>query len=183
MADGHILRVKFGPVPVGDKGTISIDVLSGSNAVTQTLSETGTGDYFYPSVDDFDQDGRHDVLIVRNGGAVNFEQALWRQDANGKFVRLGAINGVNVSKTADGYLAVPARGSAAEWSVDFYQIADAPLTPLATIAVAADKTEGDKVVHSSCTLTVSPGIKALNLTAKAAEKKFCAEPAAKVFDK
>jgi hypothetical protein len=182
--DAHTYRVKFGGAPEGGAGTVGIDVLVGHDAVGQQFSETGVSAYSYPKLEDVDGDGRADILIARDGGAANQSVAFWRQSDDGAFVRLGEVNGVTLTKTADGFLAVPARSSAAEWLVTFYRIDEAALTKLGALTVKAEKTsDAGEVLDSSCTLTDDSGVSALDLTDKAAETKFCAEPAAQVFSK
>lgn len=175
-------RVKFGPAPEAGAGTVSVDVLVGHDAVGQTVSESGVSSYAAPRVEDVDGDGKADLLIAREGGAANQTIAFWRQKEDGGFARVGEVNGVTLTKTADGFLAVPARASAAEWIVTFYRIDEATLTKLAALTVKAEKTnDAGAVIDSSCTLTDDSGLGALDMTDKAAETKFCAEPAAQVF--
>lgn len=180
--DATTYRVKFGPAPKAGAGTVAVDVLVGHDAVGQTLNETGVSAYSYPKLEDVDGDGKADILIARDGGAANQTIAFWRQKEDGGFARVGEVNGVTLTKTADGFLAVPARSSAAEWLITFYRVDEAALAKLGALTVKAEKTDAEgKVLDSSCTLTDDSGIGALDMTDKAAEQKFCAEPAAQVF--
>lgn len=180
--DEMTMRVRFGNPPGAGTGRIEIDVLADDGTMLQTLTEDDLGEYDYPAARDFDGDGRTDVLITRQAGNANLDQGVWRQSVDGTFVRVGEIDGVGTSKTADGLVAAPARSSAAEWSVAFYHVDETGMLPIATIAVAAQGDGAGKAKSISCTLTDAPGIASLNLTRAEAEKKFCAEPAAGMFN-
>ena len=130
-----------------------------------------------PNFEDFDKDGMTDILLPLETGTVNTTWAVWRQVAEGKFVRVGEPSGVSIVKTDSGYIAVQGRSSAAEYYVDFYKLEADNLKRLVTARVAAafDDT-GEKVVGSECTLEDADGLSAMGLTPEAAKVQFCAEP-------
>jgi hypothetical protein len=79
-------------------------------------------------------------------------------------------------------MAISARSSAAEWDVEFYRVDATALTPLVTLDVTAEGDANGHVTRTTCALGEAPGLASLHLTRAAARVKFCAEPAAKVFD-
>ncbi len=175
-ADGVRLHVRLGD-------TASAEVIGADGAVTQTLAESGAAQPIAPWIEDVDGDGHADVVMPLIAGNANIEAALWRFDpATNAFVRLGEVSGVARVLTADRYLAVPSRGGAASWEVSFYRFDPAALTPLATVEVTADGDDQGRATNVQCRLGEAPGIASLNLTPAAAQTKFCAEPAARVFD-
>ena len=182
-AAGQIFHVAFAAVPAGGTGgEVTVESISSTGSVSQRLTENNVSEYLNPTIEDVDGDGRVDVLIARDTGNVNTNYAVWR-NVDGRFARLGEVSGVEFKRTADGLLAVPARSSAASWVVAFYRIDPDTLVPLVTIDVTADQTDDQgHIVHSTCTVEEAPGLPTLRLTEAAAEAKFCAEPAAKVFD-
>jgi hypothetical protein len=179
--DGRTLRVGYGAMKEGVGGTVSIDVLGADGKPVQTLSETDVSEYSYPVVEDVDQDGKNDLLITRITGNVNAEQGVWRQQGDGKFVRVGQVSGTERTRMPDGLIAVPARSAANNWVVAFYRMDEAALTPIASVDTKAELSDSGEVGKTTCTLTDSPGIASLNLDAKAAEKKFCGEPAVTIL--
>ncbi|MES1200498.1 MAG: hypothetical protein ABUS57_03505, partial [Pseudomonadota bacterium] len=112
---------------------------------------------------------------------ANANYAFWR-NVNGNYVRLGELDGVQFAHTADGYIAAPARSSAAEWEVPFYRVDPTALTPLLTLDVTADADDQGHVTGFACEIESAPGLASLHMTRAAAQAKFCAEPAAKVFE-
>ncbi len=97
-------------------------------------------------------------------------------------MRLGDVSGI-IHHTRDGYLAVAGKSSAAEWDVSFYRIAPNALEEIATLNVAAEGDDQGNVTHTSCTLSrQGPAFGDLHMGADAARAKFCAEPAARVFE-
>ncbi len=178
-ADGQVLRMTFAPITTGGaSGDISVDVIGEDGAVVQTLQETEVHEYHAPSVQDVDSDGRGDVLIQRALGNVNAVIGVWIfNKERGRYDRAGEVSGVEIARTAEGYIAVPARASAVEWEISFYRLLDGQLALLATVNVEAT---GEKAT-STCQLSEAPGLGDLDLTPRAAEAKFCAEPAAQVF--
>jgi len=173
-ADNYM--VHFAGEPAGATGG-EVTVEAGD----QRLTEGNVSAYLAPNIEDVDGDGADDVMIARDSGMVNVNYAFWR-NVRGHYVRLGEVSGVEFKRTADGLLAVPARGGAADWSVYFYSISDTAMTPVATVDVHAEGDDQGHVTSSTCTLNEAPGIAALHLTQAQAQTKFCAEPAARVFD-
>ena len=173
-ADNYMVHFAAEPADA-DTGEITVE------AGSQQLKETGVSAYYPVRIEDVDGDGADDVLFTREGGASNATFAFWR-NVGGNYVRLGELNGTNIAHTADGYLAVPAHSSAAETDIAFYRMDAAALTPLLTLSVQAEGDDQGRVTHTTCTVTEAPGLAALHMTQAAARAKFCADPAARVFD-
>jgi hypothetical protein len=180
-AGGQTLHVTFAQVPAGaDGGNVAVDVLGADGRVTQSLLETNVSEYIMPAVQDIDGDGRADILIPRVTGNVNTEWGVWI-NAGSAYRRAGEISGVEVRRTADGYIAAPARSSCCSWNVRYYTLDQAGLHDLATVYVEGQEELADGHVRSTCTLAEAPGISAINLDERGAREKFCAEPASQVF--
>lgn len=180
-ASGQTLHVRFAELAAGmQSGSVSVDVIGSDGQVDQTLLEADVSEYKAPSVQDVDGDGRGDILIPLMTGNVNTEYAVWLYSgAEGRFERVGAVSGVEITRTDEGYVAVPARSSAAAWAVAFYRLDQEGLHPLVTLQLDGEEDGG--AVRSTCTVQEAPGLAALGLSERAAQEKFCAEPAAQVF--
>lgn len=179
-AGGQTLHVKFQPVAAGaETGSVSIDVLGEDGAVVQTMLEPDVSEYIAPVVQDVDGDGRADVLAARVSGNVNTEYGVWIFNGErGVYERVGDISAVEIERTSDGLIATQARSSAVSWNVAFYKLDEGGLHPMASIYVTAPETPGGA---PSCAVDEAPGLRDLNLTERAARERFCAEPAAQVF--
>lgn len=177
-ATGGALHVRFADVPAGAVGgTVSVDVLGADNSVVQTIIEPDVLEYLPPIVQDVDGDGRGDILIARESGNVNTAHAIWLfSGENGAYRRVGEVSGVEIARTEDGYVVVPARSSAAAWNVAFYRLDGEGLHMLATVNVEGE--EVNAAIRSTCTLADAPGISAIDLSIADAQTKFCAEPVA-----
>lgn len=182
VANDENLLVRYSPVAEGATGgAVSVDVLGENGAVLQTMLESDVSQYLPPSVQDVDGDGRGDILIARERGNVNTASGVWIFNGDaGAYRRVGEISGVEIANTADGYVAVPARSSAAAWNVAFYQLDAEGLLMLVSVNVEGEELAGGQI-RSTCSLLDAPGIARINLSAADAEAKFCAEPAAQVF--
>lgn len=180
-AGENVLHVKFAPLAAGAQaGMITADVLNEDGAVVQTMLEPDVAQYYAPSVQDVDGDGRADVLIAREGGGANSSHAVWIFNGErGVYERVGDVTGVSIERTGDGLIAVPTRSSAVAWEVAFYRLDEGGLHPIATVAVEAPV---GRSTEPGCTLIALPGLRDLNLTEEAAHERFCAEPAAQVFE-
>jgi hypothetical protein len=176
-------HVKFAEAQGDDNGTVSIDALGPDGAAVQTLREDNVSDYADPEAVDFDEDGHIDLEIPLIVGNDNRDLALWRYDpAQSRFVRLGDVSGI-IHHTRDGYLAVAGKSSAAEWDVSFYMVGPRALSELVTVNVVAEGDDQGHVSRTTCTLArQGPAFASLGMNAEAARAKFCAEPAARVFD-
>jgi hypothetical protein len=173
-ADNYMVRFAAEPA-AATGGEVTVE------AGGQRLTETNVSVYLAPAIEDVDGDGAVDVLIARDSGNVNVDYAFWR-NVHGRYVRMGELNGVEFKRTPEGFLAAPARAGAADWSVGFYSVSDAAIAPLASVDVHAEGDADGHVTKVACTLANAPGIAALHLTRAQAQAKFCAEPAARVFD-
>ena len=183
VTPSQTFHVKFAEAQGDDNGNITVDVLGRDGVVVQTLREDHVSDYADPEAVDFDEDGHIDIEIPLIVGNDNRDLALWRFDsAQSRFVRLGDVSGI-IHHTRDGYLAVAGKSSAAEWDVSFYTIGAGALSELVTVNVAAEGDDQGNATRTTCTLgRQGPAFGSLRMSADAARAKFCAEPAARVFD-
>jgi hypothetical protein len=159
---------------------VTVNVIGERGQVVQTLLEEGVWEYHAVSVQDIDGDGRADILIPRVTGNVNTEWGVWVYDG-ARFERVGDISGVEVQRTAEGYIAVPARSSCCSWNVRYYRLDETGLHPLVTAQIDGEEETPGGRVRSTCSISESPGLADLQLNAQAAHEKFCAEPASQVF--
>ena len=181
QSSGQTLRVTYADLAAGTRtGAVSIDVLGEEGQVEQTLLEADVSEYLAPSLQDVDGDGRADILIPRASGNVNTDYGVWIYDG-ARYGRVGEISGVEVERTADGLIAVPARSSAASWNVRYYRLDESGLRHLITAQIDGQEQLPDGSVRSTCTVSEAPGLADLNLSERAAEERFCAEPASQVF--
>lgn len=179
-ASGQVLHVKFQPLAAGAAvGAMSIDVLGEDGAVAQTMLERELTEYIAPTVQDIDGDGRADILAARETGNVNTTYGVWIFNGErGVYERVGDVSGVEIERTTDGLIAVPARSSATAWSVAYYKLDEGGLHPMVTVGLEAP---AGRSTEPGCTLEASPGLRDLNLTEQTARERFCAEPASQVF--
>lgn len=182
QAAGQTLRVSYGEPAAGTSvGTVNVDVHSEDGSVQQSIVEADVLQYLPVSVEDIDGDGRADIRIERDRGNVNTTSALWIFNGErGRYERAGEVSGVEIERTADGYIAVPARSSAAAWNVSFYRLSDIGLAKLVAVEVVGEERAGG-AIESTCSLVESNGLPAIALSETEAREKFCAEPAAQVF--
>lgn len=180
-ASGQTLHVRFAELAAGmQSGNVSIDVIGSDGQVDQTVLESDVSEYRAPSVQDVDGDGRGDILIPLMTGNVNTDYAVWLYSgADGRFERVGAVSGVEIKRTDEGYVAVPARSGAASWAVSFFRLDQEGLHPLVTLQIDGEEVGG--AIRSTCTVLEEDGLAAIGLNERAAQEKFCAEPAAQVF--
>jgi hypothetical protein len=161
---------------------VTVNVLGDRGQVAQTLVETDVTEYMPPTVEDVDGDGRADILIARVLGNVNFEWGVWIYNGERqRYERVGDISGVETQRTAEGYIAVPARSSAVSWNVRYYRLDEEGLHHLVTAQIDGLEELPDGSVRSTCSVSEAPGLADLNLSERAAQEKFCAEPASQVF--
>jgi hypothetical protein len=178
LTDVSGLAIEARYTPAEDDSTkVAVQVVAPGDATLQTIEET-MGNTFEPiGLTDIDKDGRNDIRIPLETGNVNTSWAIWRQKEDGKsFVRIGEPSGVSIVNTESGYIAVQARSSANEWSVEFYKLEADQLKLTATADVVAQG-EPDKITGVACSVTDDGGLAAVGLDAKAAEARFCAESA------
>ncbi|MGH6949990.1 MAG: hypothetical protein ACREH4_03905 [Vitreimonas sp.] len=181
QSSGQTLRVAYADLAAGTQaGAVSVDVLGDDGQVVQTLLEADVPEYLTPQVEDVDGDGRADILIPRVMGNVNFEWGVWIYDG-ARYRRVGEISGVQVERTADGLIAVPARSSAASWNVRYYRLDESGLSHLVTAQIDGQEQLPNGSVRSTCNISETPGLALLDLSARAAQERFCAEPASQVF--
>lgn len=164
----------------GRQTPVSIAILGGPSA--QVILEQMSDTFSAPSLADIDGDGAQELLVPLETGNVNTEWSVWTPAQGGKFVAAGQISGVETKLTKDGLIAVPARSSAASWSIAFLKMEGGKLTPVATAEVEArPSSKAGAPLKTTCKLTDDGGLSALGLKLDAATRKFCAEPASQVF--
>jgi hypothetical protein len=176
LPDQSGLAIEARYVPAEDESTeVKVQVVQPGDATIQEIVERMGNTFNGPNLEDFDKDGKTDILLPLETGNVNTTWAAWRQAEPGKFVRVGEPTGVSIMKTESGLIAVQGRSSASEYYVDFFKLEADSLKPVATARVAA-RIEDDKVVGSDCTLEDADGLSDMGLTPEAAKLQFCAEP-------
>ncbi len=181
QSSGQTLRVTYADLAAGTQaGAISVDVLGDDGQVAQTLLEADVPEYLTPELQDVDGDGRADILIPRVQGNVNTEYGVWVYDG-ARYRRVGDISGVEVERTADGLIAVPARSSCCSWNVRYYRLDESGLHHLVTAQIDGEEQVPNGSVRSTCSLSEAPGLADLNLSERAAQERFCGEPASQVF--
>jgi hypothetical protein len=171
---GMAIEARYNPAE-DDSTAITISVVAKGDATAQTIDERMGNTFNAPSLEDFDKDGKIDILVPLETGNVNTTWAAWRQVDGGKFVRVGEPNGVSIEKTASGYIATPARSAANEWGISFYKLDADQLQPILTADVIAQG-EPDKITGVECTIEDDGGLPGTGLTLEAAKAQFCAEP-------
>lgn len=184
-AGDETLHVVYAPLPAGvQSGTVTIEVIGADGAVAQTFSENEVSEYLSPNVEDVDGDSHLDILVPRESGNANVARGVWIYDrAAAHYTRVGEVSGVDIQRTSEGLIAVPARSGAAEWVVSFYKLDATGLHPMVSVNVqATDVGEDGRVRNLTCAIEEAPGLADLHLTREAAQAKFCAEPAAGVFN-
>ena len=173
------LAIEARYAPAEDESTeVTVQVVQTGDKTIQEFKERMGNTFNGPELVDFDKDGKVDIKLPLETGNVNTSWALWRQDTDGKFVRIDAddLSGVELTKTDSGYIATQGRSSANEYYVSFYTLAANKLTPVATVSVVAQG-EPDKVTRVDCVVeTDDTSPLGEGLTAKTAEAKFCSEP-------
>jgi hypothetical protein len=183
LGDGRIAHVLPAPVPDSPEGDgkVDITIFNNDGAVLQSFGEGEVSSYLpiTARIEDFDRDGAGDIRVTLNSGNVNTRSAIWAA-REGAFVRLGEVNAVSTSPTADGFIALSTRESAATYSVAFVRVVADAITPIASFNLTPIADDKGAIARTECELAQAPGIAALGLTPEAATKKFCADPAAQI---
>lgn len=163
----------------GKETPVYVSVSPEGSPILQTMTEKMGNTFAAPSLQDLDGDGFPELLIPLETGNVNTNFAIWYSPPGAnRFVRLGEVSAVNFGKAADGLIAASSRSSANSWSVEFLQLKDAALTPIATVDVTAEG-DPDHIMGVKCEVSEAKGAKALKLERKAVKARFCADPAVK----
>ncbi len=178
LPDTSGLAIEARYIPAEDESTeVKVQVVQTGDATIQEIVERMGNTFNGPNLEDFDKDGKTDILLPLETGNVNTTWAVWRQVADGQFVRVGEPSGVSILKTESGFIAVQGRSSASEYYVDFYKLDADALKPMLTARVAAKlDDQGKKVIAADCLIEEGPDFAALGLSADAAKAEFCAEP-------
>ena len=175
FADQSGMAIEARYTPAEDESTeINVQVIAAGDATLQAIDERMGNTFNGPSLEDFDKDGKLDILLPLETGMPNTTWAVWRQAEAGKFVRVGEPTGVSLEKTESGYIAAPTRSSANAWSVAFYKLEGDALQPVATAEITAQG-EPDKITGTECVVTDDGGIVAAGLTPETGKAQFCAE--------
>lgn len=178
-ANGRIIAYAFQPRPDGGPGQIVLTIRKGGDAPGQTLTIPDAARAFAPEVDDLNGDGAADLLIQTDLGNANWVRTLLLFDPGaGAFVTAGVISGLSHARTADGLLAVPSRSSASEYVVSFYRFEALRLAPVATATVALSPDGAGRACTAAPPAETPGSFGGLNLDARAAQAKFCDDPAA-----
>ncbi len=174
---GMAIEARYTPAE-DDSTEVTVQVVQTGDQTIQEFKERMGNTFNGPELVDFDKDGKVDIQLPLETGNVNTAWALWRQGADGKFVRIQAddLSGVSLVKTDSGYIATQGRSSANEYYVSFYKLTETKLEPVATVSVIA-RGEPDKVTGVDCAVEAD-GSTPLGegLTGITAEAKFCPEP-------
>ena len=174
---GLAIEARYAPAE-DDSTEVTVQVVQTGDKTIQEFKERMGNTFNGPELVDFDKDGKVDIQLPLETGNVNTAWALWRQSADGQFVRIVAddLSGVSLTKTDSGYIAADGRSSANEYYVSFYKLTENKLEPVATVSVIA-RGEPDKVTGVDCVVETDDSAPlGEGLTAKTAEARFCAEP-------
>lgn len=178
LTDASGLAIEARYTRAEDESTrVSVQVVAPGDATLQTIEETMGNTFNRITLQDIDADGKSDLLIPLETGNVNTTWAVWRQEDE-LFQRAGELSGVGVSKTEDGYFAVPARSSASEWTVEFFQLDGRALFPVAKAEVSATLDSRGEPSNVKCVVSYDEETARTPLSPEEAQAKFCAEPAA-----
>lgn len=178
-ANGEAVHVTYAEAAEGAlAGAVTLELIGERGNVRQVMQEPDVAQYLAPRIHDVDGDGRADILVGRSTGNVNTVSGVWIFNGErGVFARVGEINGVAVTHTEEGYVAVASRSNASTWNVAFSALDGEGLKLVASVDVEGFQRE-DGALAARCRLADAPGIAELPLTPAEAEAKFCAEPAA-----
>ncbi|MEQ1617343.1 MAG: integrin alpha [Terricaulis sp.] len=178
-ANGEALHVSYAGTAEGAiAGAVTLELIGERGNVRQVMQEPDVAQYLAPRVHDVDGDGRADILVGRSTGNVNTVSGVWIFNGErGVYARVGEINGVAVTRTEEGYVAVASRSSASTWNVAFSALDASGLKLVASVDVEGVQ-RADGALMSRCLLSDAPGIAELQLAPADAQAKFCAEPAA-----
>jgi len=177
LPDGSGLAIEARYMAAEDESTqVTVQVVQPGDATIQEIVERMGNTFNGPSTEDFDKDGKADLMLPLETGNVNTTWALWRQVDGLKFVRVGEPSGVSVVKTDSGFIAVQGRSSASEYYVDFFKLVADELKPVVTARVAGQVDEAGAVVSVECAIEDNEALAGSALTADAAKAQFCAEP-------
>ncbi|MEZ5939230.1 MAG: hypothetical protein R3C52_13615 [Hyphomonadaceae bacterium] len=166
--------------PSEEMSEVTIQVVARGDATLQTVTEEVGGTFEGPYLQDIDEDDVEELLVPLETGNVNTSWAVWRApNAEADYARIGVLSGVDIGRTADGYIFTSARSSAASWVVSFYRLEGEGLKAVVDVEAAAagvDET-GHVTEQNSCKVVDAGGLAETGLTAAQAEAKFCGDPA------
>lgn len=164
-AQGFALSVTP-PAEESETRLLEIDVAAQDGSVVQTITETIEGTYATASLNDLNGDGAEELLVPMYTGNVNTVYALWTRAPGGtQYVRVGEISGVSFEIMDAGVFGVPARASAAEWEIEYYQLNGEALEAVASVS--------QNLADDTCTVVDMGAYELLGLTEATAEEKLC----------
>jgi hypothetical protein len=177
LADNSGLAIEARYTKAEDESTkVAVQIVAPGDATLQTIDETMGNTFNGLTQQDIDEDGKSDLLLPLETGNVNTTWAVWRQEDGPSFRRAGELSGISIERTADGFIATPARSSANAWGVEFWRLDGGILFPVATAEVTAEITGDGKPGKVECAVLYDGDIAGIGLPPAEAEKKFCAEP-------
>lgn len=154
------------PAEESEAGLLEIDVAAQDGSVVQTITEATEGTYATASLNDLNGDGAEELLVPMYTGNVNTVYALWTRAPSGsQYVRAGEISGVNFEIVGAGIFGVPARSSAAEWEIEYYQLNGEALETVAIVS--------QNLADNTCKIVDMGAYALLDLTEATAEEKLC----------
>lgn len=178
-ANGEAVHVTYAGASEGAiAGAVTLELIGERGNVRQVMQEPDVAQYLAPRVHDVDGDGRADILVGRSTGNVNTVSGVWLFNGErGVFERVGEINGVAVTRTEEGYVAVASRSNASTWNVAYHKLDAEGLKLVASVDIEGFE-RMDGALAARCRLSDGPGLAVLDLNPADAQAKFCAEPAA-----
>lgn len=150
---------------------VRVQVIGANGTPGQLIEEESFAPYSIPTLSDLNGDQLAEVLIPKDTGNVNTNYAVFAPQPDGTYLRLGEMSGTNWEPSADGFLAVSSRGSAASIEVAFIDVEPGGLTPIATVEVTMES-EGAKPV---CKLVEGAPLVDQGRTTAESEAHFCAD--------
>jgi len=143
----------------------------GDGEAGQLIEVESTAPNFVPALSDLNGDTIPDLLVPKELGNVNTVYAVYAGNPDATYTELGEFAGVGWETSATGLLAVPARSSAASWTVSFYDVEPGGLTLIAAVETA-QAAEG-----AAPTCRLLEGAVLGGMPQEEAQAQYCGDPA------